>query len=268
MALFACLQTAPYALAAPDSSDNGNKGPAPPKQVEKPATVCAAEPSQCGLGVELDDEYAGVDNCSADPYCLTHRIYHADSGLSDYITVPDWPEGAGGDPADGDPDGGGGEPAGDPSAPACVPRAPARIPPSLDQVGLDAGQIGVNPHHEQLTGLESWFWWEGESSLTWESPVAWGVAADCSVIPPPAPETYEAALVALRWQVDDGRPATYSSSGAGSEAEPAVRHVYRTKGTWTVRVDCTWQGTWGEAVTVPCGERTLETIEVRSRLTN
>lgn len=233
-----------------------------------PTTVCQETPQRCGLGVVLDEHYAGVDNCSADPYCLTRRIYHTGSQLSDYITVPDWPDGTPGDhtPTPDTTDDTA-EPS-TPPAPACLPRAPARIPPSPDQLDLSAGGIAVNPYHEQLTGLESWFWWEGEATRTWASPVAWGVAADCSVVPPPSPRTYEATLVELRWQVEDGRPATYVSTHPGSEQQPAVRHTYRTAGTWTVRVSCTWQGAWGEPVTVPCGERSLDTIEVRTRLTS
>ena len=95
---------------------------------------------------------------------------------------------------------------------------------------------------------------------------AYGVTADCEVAPAPAAALYHAELVGFTWRVEDSRPAVVHADRPGSEERPAARHVYQTKGRWTVTVDCTWRGGWGEQVTTPCGQRDLDVIEVRARL--
>lgn len=192
-------------------------------------------------------DYSGVDNCGGDPNCLTRRVVHRGSGATDFLPVPDATD--------------------DDGSVRCTPRPAGRVAPSFDQTELPgAGQVHVNPHHEQLAGLESWYWWSGATIHTWESPVAAGVNADCTVVAPPAAETYDARLVELVWEVGDGRPATYRSTEPGTEEDPAVRHEYRTAGRWTTAVSCVWHGQWGGTVTVPCGEREVDVIEVRGRL--
>lgn len=232
---------------------------------------CALFPERCGASVVWGPDYAGVDNCRADPNCITRRIVHRTSGASDFIAVPDNTPASGqpGGAPTADPDGDSTSPADPgPVAPSCTPRAAGRVAPDFAQTSLPQGQIHVNPYHQQLTGLESWFWWQGDTTATWQSPVAVGIAADCSIIPAPAAQTHEATLVGFVWEIEDGRPATYTSHQPGSEQSPAVRHTYRTKGHWTATVACVWEGDWGERITVACGERDLEVIEVRTRLGN
>jgi hypothetical protein len=225
--------------------------------------TCAEFPELCGAGVVWGPDYAGVDNCTADPNCLTRRIVHRGSGASDFIAVPD-----ASDPDATDPDDPDGPAPANPAGPRCTPRAAGRVAPDLAQTALPTGDIGVNPHFEQLTGLESWLWWQGQHTTTWDSPVAVGINADCSTVPAPTAEPYHATLVTLQWHIDDGRPATYTSDHHGSEDHPAVRHTWQTKGRWTVTVTCTWQGHWGQTTTTDCGHRDLDVIEMRARLGN
>ena len=210
---------------------------------------CIGRVAACGVGVVVSDELGGVDNCSRDPNCRTRRIVDANDPMrgTDFMPVPDEVTADGGQ--------------------VCTPRPAGLIPPSFDSIDLPGGTIGVNPHHEHLTGLESWFWYEGPASIDWTAPGFAGVTADCAVTAPPAPQVHRAELVELAWHIDDGWPATYRATGPGSSDEPAARHTYQTAGTWTVTVTCTWQGDWGPQVSVPCGSRDLDVIEVRSQLT-
>ena len=100
----------------------------------------------------------------------------------------------------------------------------------------------------------------------WPSQVVAGVTADWGVAPAPAPVTYCAEVVGFVWRVEDSRPEVVHAARPGSEERPAARHVYRTTGRWTVSVECTWRGAWGGRVTVPCGQREIDVIEVRARL--
>jgi len=164
------------------------------------------------------------------------------------------PDGAGGALPDSFDDGGN---------PVCAPFPRRRLPAAWTQVLLPAGSLDMNPDPEALTGLESWYWYDGTTTLSWRSPVAQGRTADCRILPAPPPVTYTAALSDWRYDIDDSRPATHP----GSEGDPAARHTYRTKGTWATTLTCTWRGSPPTAVTLLCATRDIPVIEIRSVLT-
>lgn len=128
---------------------------------------------------------------------------------------------------------------------------PVPPPPSAvwDQVPLPAPEVRVNPGGGGLTGLETYFWYDqpATASLT--------LNLDGFAV------TLDARAVRFRWRTGDG--AEFTSTTAGTAAEPAARHVYEGKGSYTVSVDVVWSGTYTFAgpgfapITVPLGERTF-----------
>jgi hypothetical protein len=146
----------------------------------------------------------------------------------------------------------------------CVPSPAGRLPADWSQVRIPTGALHMNPDPEALTGLESWFWYTGPTTVSWPSPVHPGRTIDCQVIPAPAPVTYSATLTGWRYEIDDSRPVSAFSDRVGSEEAPAARHVYRTKGTWDAVVRCAWAGSPPAAVALDCGSRRVPVIEVRS----
>ena len=91
---------------------------------------------------------------------------------------------------------------------------------------IDAPRVGVNPRPTGLTGLETWFWYDGPTELQ----VATGIG--------PWTVTGTARVQEVTFDLGDGDTVTATSGG--SEAEPAARHVYETKGTYTVTVTARW----------------------------
>lgn len=207
------------------------------------------------MTVPISQHLAGPSNSAV---CLTDRIVDLrNSDLTDYIRVCR--------DADGNviPDS-----LDDDGNPTCAPYPPGRIPPAWNQTTLPAGAIATNPDPEALTGLESWFWYDGPVEHAWPSPVHEGRTADCRILPAPARVTYTARLSTFEWDIGDSRPARSTSTKAGTEEAPAARHVYRTKGTWDAALTCTWTGAPRTPLTMPCAERTISVIAVRATLTD
>ena len=121
---------------------------------------------------------------------------------------------------------------------ALNPDGSAAAPPALPPVpstgdiwraalrAIDPPGVGVNPAPTGLTGLETWFWYDGPTELQ----VATGIG--------PWTVTGTARVNEVTFDLGDGETAT--ASGGGSEADPAARHVYETKGTYTVTVTARW----------------------------
>jgi len=86
--------------------------------------------------------------------------------------------------------------------------------------------IGLNPRPTGLTGLETWLWYEGPHELA----VSAGIG--------PWTVTGTARLTEVTFDMGDGDPVTASTPG--SEAEPAARFVYETKGTYDIEVTVRW----------------------------
>jgi hypothetical protein len=91
---------------------------------------------------------------------------------------------------------------------------------------IDAPRLGVNPSPVGLTGLETWLWYDGPSELE----VAAGIG--------PWTVTGTARLAEVTFDLGDGE--TVTAARAGSEADPAARYVYETKGTYEVVVTARW----------------------------
>ena len=146
------------------------------------------------------------------------------------------------------------------AAPAPVPTPPPTMAQVLGAVEVPEQVIGRNPSGRGLTGLASWFWVDDAADT---------VAVDLSL----QGWTVSGSLQAdeWRWTVGD---ATYTSAGPGSEADPAVEHVFERKGTVEVTVEVAWSGSYtvsgyGVSFTVPGLATTsassvdYEVIEVR-----
>lgn len=115
-----------------------------------------------------------------------------------------------------------------PGEPPTLPAVPT-LQQVMDAAHVDPPVIAVNPT-EGITGLESWFWQDAaETSVEASVDVdGWEVAASL-------------AAVEWRWTVEG---ETYTSTSPGSEAEPAARHVFDTKGTHEVTVEIVWEGSF------------------------
>ncbi len=152
-----------------------------------------------------------------------------------------------------------------PSPAPAVPAAPARPDVTAQQV-RDAIRDRFptepqrwSPQPDGLTGMESWFWYVGETSMDLRISL---ITVDARV---------ELQAARYCWDVD-GRPGhDRCASSPGSEQQPAATHLYRTRGDYDVRLDVTWTGTFtvtGLApqpleVTVPYA-RMLHVREARS----
>lgn len=225
--------------------------PIPPPD-NPPTAGCRINLPRCGLSVRVSPTLAGPRNS---PVCLTARIVHLPTVASDYIgvcrdgsgnAVPDRLDAAGN--------------------PVCAPFPPGRLPPDWRQTTLPTGAIGMNPDPQGLTGLESWFWYEGPDTHTWTSPVHEGRTADCRILPAPPPVTYSATITTYEYDIGDSRSAVVTAAAKGDADAPAARHVYRTKGTWRVGLTCTWSGSPATPVAVDCASREVPVISVTSEL--
>lgn len=101
----------------------------------------------------------------------------------------------------------------------------------LDVTVIPEAAVHVDPSPEVrgLTGLESYFWSDPPGEVTVDdSGLGWTVSA---------------ALQPIEWRWDVG-DTVYTTSGSGSQAAPAVEHLYETKGTRTVTVTVTWEGSY------------------------
>jgi hypothetical protein len=227
-----------------------------PAPVNTPATnLCESNTSQCGLPVPVGNTLVGPSNGNG---CITSRI--VDMGDvqrgTDFLPVCANAEGVA--IADG---------VGDDGLPSCTPFPPGRIPPAWGQTTLPTGGVEVNPAPEAATGMEAWFWYSGPTSHSWPSPVYEGRTADCRILPAPARVSYSATLASWRYAIGDSRPLIQNATHPGTEADPAARHTFRTKGSWGTTVTCTWSGSPAGALEQPCGQRTIPVIEIRTNRT-
>jgi hypothetical protein len=86
---------------------------------------------------------------------------------------------------------------------------------------------GINPRPTGLTGLETWLWYDGPREVGISTGVrGWTV-------------TGTARVSEVTFDMGDGQEV--SSATGGSEAEPAARYVYETKGGYEVVVTARWE---------------------------
>lgn len=95
---------------------------------------------------------------------------------------------------------------------------------------IPAPGIGLNPGDKGLTGLETWGWYEGPQTVT------------VTVFLRGYEVTAVAHPTGYQWSFGDG--ATESIASPGSPSSPAVKHMYQTKGTYSVTLTATWSGSY------------------------
>jgi hypothetical protein len=92
---------------------------------------------------------------------------------------------------------------------------------------LPAPHAGINPRPTGLTGLETWLWYDGPHEVAISTGVRGWIV------------TGRARVVEMTFDMGEGREV--SSGTGGSEAEPAARYVYETKGDYEVVVTARWE---------------------------
>ena len=143
-------------------------------------------------------------------------------------------------------------------------------PPTIGEIwnaaAIPGPQIGVSPTTDGVTGLETWMW-----AANPQTTVRVSVTLDGFTV------TGTAQLVGYQFDFGDG--GSTSSTIGGSEAQPAVRHTYETKGDYTLRVASLWRGEFvmtGPGLTTPLpvdlrtaqltSTRPYRVVEIRSVL--
>ena len=120
------------------------------------------------------------------------------------------------------------EPAG-PAAPAVPPPVPPTNEEILEVTPIEPAVIRVNPSGPGLTGLASWFWLDDPGVVETSADLeGWHVEGT-------------ARVDRWVWRVGD---ATYTTTSAGSEADPAVEHVFERRGSVEVSVERSWTGSY------------------------
>lgn len=117
-----------------------------------------------------------------------------------------------------------------PAGPA--PPAPPPPPPTRqeieDAVAVPVPAIGASPSGQGVTGMDSWFWADPQGPLSVSVTLrGWMVTGTVT------PTTWT-------WSTGDG--SRYTTSLPGSEADPAVEHVYETTGDREIGLQVTWAG--------------------------
>jgi hypothetical protein len=118
-------------------------------------------------------------------------------------------------------------------APPVTPPPPA--PPTmaeitaLAQAEVRPPTVGVSPPGDGLTGLETWFWYEGQDQVSVETSIR-GYAVTATM----TPSHYF-------WETGQG---LLGSPVPGSASAPAATYVYETKNDYRIFVQVVWDGTW------------------------
>ncbi len=156
---------------------------------------------------------------------------------------------------------------------------------------LPRPDVGVNPGPRGLTGLETYFWYADSSRRGLDpvdhdsnpaTPTVPGLVVTASA--GPFAITGRVAISRYQWRITPAKGAgagrdraTLTSTTPGSPERPAARHVFDTKGRYTLTVETVWAGsyTWtgpgqqgdGNLGEVPLSQsRDYEVIEIRSML--
>ncbi|MCZ7530128.1 MAG: hypothetical protein M5U31_07145 [Acidimicrobiia bacterium] len=156
----------------------------------------------------------------------------------------------------------------DPDAPAPEPTPDPPSPASIwDAVPVPTPSVSVNPAGEGVTGLETWLWLEGTTSLD-VGPLSldgWSVTATATV-------------ERIVWDMGDG--GSTSAARAGGPFDPAASYTYETKSgaaPYTLSVTTRWRGSatisgFGVTLTedlgtvTTTGSRAYDVDEIRSVL--
>jgi hypothetical protein len=91
-------------------------------------------------------------------------------------------------------------------------------------------EINANPASRGLTGLDSWFWAANPGAVSASVSLrGWTVSGNLSI-------------GSWVWETGDG--GHYETDGPGSAKDPAVRHMYETKGVWPLSLEVSWSGSY------------------------
>jgi len=113
-------------------------------------------------------------------------------------------------------------------APPPPPPTPAEV---WAQVPLNKAAVGVNPKGEGVTGLPTWFWYEGGTG---------GVSLHLSLRGYSL--TVQAQPYRFAWTTGDG--ASGGASQPGSPDKPAFTHTYQTRGDYQLAMTVSWAGSY------------------------
>ena len=113
-------------------------------------------------------------------------------------------------------------------APPPPPPTPAEV---WAMVPLDKAAVGVNPRGEGVTGLPTWFWYEGDTDGVNLNLGLRGYAL-----------TVHAKPYRFSWTTGDG--ASGGGSQPGSPDQPAFTHTYDTRGDYQLNMTISWAGTY------------------------
>lgn len=115
-----------------------------------------------------------------------------------------------------------------------------------------------------ITGMESWFWLEGSTEISWTQRGRPGITAACDTVPGPS-RRFTARVDRYRWTLGDG--TTITSRHAGTPSNPAAEHVYETKSDdYVVKVERVWVGDPAGEFTDTGAQLAYPVMEVRSVL--
>lgn len=153
-----------------------------------------------------------------------------------------------------------------PDDPVPVSSSPPPPPPTLEEMSdlareqILVPEVHVNPEWGGVTGLESWFWYEGPEEI--EAAVTirgFAVTAmmrptrfywdPCAAYRPP--DSRRGAPRGCPALLESSSPGSRPDS-AGDGREAAAHFLYETAGTYEIRHQVVWEGTW--SFTGPDGE--------------
>jgi len=115
-----------------------------------------------------------------------------------------------------------------PPPPPPPPPSPAEI---WGKVPLKSGTVGVSPPNEGITGMDTWFWYQGDASSVGLTVSIRGYSVEVRAKP-----------VKFTWDSGDGAKGV--ARLAGSESRPGLTHVYETKGDYVIQMLATWEGSY------------------------
>jgi hypothetical protein len=110
---------------------------------------------------------------------------------------------------------------------------PAEILNAVRAANIPVPQVELSPSARGITGLETWYWFDTPNH----------VEVDLNLRGFTVRATADATF---HWSTGDGQ--SYSTGKGGSEANPAVRHIYNERSEsgkgYSVTLDMVWQGAY------------------------
>ncbi len=146
---------------------------------------------------------------------------------------------------------------------------------AIARVKISPQPVTVSPDHGGITGMQTWFWYEGPQEVTVAATIR-GYATTATM----RPTTYSWNPCSSYTPPDDKprtRPRgcrTVSSTTPGREPpadsngdQAAARFTYETKGTYDISMTVVWEGTWRFSGHGASASGELATVRVTSTRT-